>query len=97
MKPVGQFLLTIYAIVGGALAVPVFVSYIYASFYIVWQFGWGIFSGAGLLAILINAFMLALAPPFRAIFWLPSLILWHQSDQDNFWLWLAPGFFISGG
>ena len=74
------------------------LSYIYASYYLLWNLGWNIFSMAGLMALLTVGWMIVISPILRALFWLPSFIFWAVSaDEYNFWLWLAPGFFIKGG
>ena len=95
MKSFGQRILIGYIVIGGMLSIVIGASYLYATYFIVWKFGWEIFSFSGVAAIVMSIGMLIISTFFRALFWLPSLLWWLNTDQDNFWLWLAPGVFAS--
>jgi hypothetical protein len=97
MKSGLLFLVKGYIGVGALFSFAIGISYIFSTYYVIWNFGWGIFSFAGFMALMISVGMAIISSLLRAIFWLPSLILWFLSDQDNFWLWLAPGFFVTSG
>ena len=97
MKSVGRFLVYGYILVGALFSFAIGISYLFSTYYLIWDLGWGIFSLAGFGALMISIGTLIISTPLRAIFWLPSLIWWFLDDQDNFWLWLAPGFFVTSG
>ena len=97
MKSVGLFLVYGYIFVGALFSFAIGISYLFSIYYLIWDFGWKIFSLAGFVALMISMWTLIISTFLRAIFWLPSLIWWFLDDQDNFWLWLAPGFFVTSG
>ena len=97
MKSFGSPLIIAYLSVGSILSFAVGMSYLYATYFLIWHFGWAIFSFSGVSAIVISLGTLVVSTILRVLFWLPSLIIWLYGDQDNFWLWLAPGFFVSVG
>ena len=97
MKSVGRCLVYGYIFVGALFSFAVGISYLFSAYYLIWEFRWGIFSLAGFVALMIIIGTLVASTILRAIFWLPSLIWWFLDDQDNFWLWLAPGFFLTSG
>ena len=88
----------IYLTIGSLFAVPMSLSYIYAEFFIIFNMGWHIFSLSGLIALLFAGFLIVVTPVIRGIIWLPSLVMWFNSPESySFWMWLAPGFYISAG
>jgi hypothetical protein len=88
-------LIQIYFGIGAMLVIPMEISYLYASWYVLWNLGWAVFSLAGISALIVLGWSLAIAPTLRALLWLPSLALWFLSGREGFWMWLAPGFFTT--
>ena len=74
------------------------ISYIYAQWFVVIDMGWSIFSFAGLGLIMFTGYMIVITPMIRAIFWLPSLVMWLiEPGGYSFLRWLAPGFYTAIG
>ena len=88
---------TIYLSIGGLLAVPMSLSYIYAEWFILINMGWQIFSVSGLMMLLTAGWLIFITPIIRSFIWLPSLVMWFYNDGGqyySFFQWLAPGFYI---
>ena len=88
----------IYFAIGSFFAVPMSLSYIYAEWFMIINFGWKIFSLSGLTALLYAGYLIIVTPVIRGILWLPSLIMWFYIDAGqyySFFKWLAPGFYVS--
>ena len=98
MKNILSNILIIYLSIGSLFTIPMSISYIYAEWFILFELGWGIFSLSGISAIFMMGFLVFINPLIRGILWLPSLIMWFNNPGSyTFWMWLAPGFFISSG
>ena len=98
MKKIFSNLLLAYFVIGFWFTIPMSISYIYAEWFVLIDLGWSIFSLSGIKTMFLIGFLIFINPLIRGIFWLPSLIMWFNSPESySFWMWLAPGFYISAG
>jgi len=82
----------IYIAIGACFSLPVAISYVYASWYIVWHTGLPAILGGGGVVMVTG---LVIFPVVRAFLWLPSVVGWVIYGQISFLQWLAPGIFIA--
>ena len=89
---------TIYISIGGLLAVPMSLSYIYAEWFIIINMGWQIFNISGLMILLTAGWLIFITPIIRSFLWLPSLVMWFYTDGGltySFLGWLPLDFYIN--
>ncbi len=95
MKKNLQLLAMGYFGIGSLLALPMSLSYVYTQWFVLIEMGLSVFSLSGLGFIMMTGYLITIAPVIRAIFWLPSLIMWNVDPSGySFLMWLAPGFFV---
>ena len=98
MKNFFRSIAIIYFAIGSLLSFPMAISYIYAQWFVVIDMGWSIFSFAGLGLIMFTGYLIVITPMIRAIFWLPSLVMWLiEPGGYSFLRWIAPGFYTAIG
>ena len=87
----------LYSWVGDLFALPMGLSYVYATILAAWHTGSGVLTVSGFSAVFMLAFWGMFCTALQRYFWLPLLIYWLGWSQDSFWQFIASGFYFPVG